>query len=290
MIGDRRIVANGVDFHLLEAGEGPLVLCLHGFPDHARSFALLLERLAAAGFHAVAPNMRGYWPTGPAPDGCYQAWATGEDAIALISALGRETAFLIGHDWGAVAAYAAARLAPKRIDRLVTLAVPDGPQVIAGMLRSGAQQRRSWYMFFFQLAAADAALMIDDFALVDRLWADWSPGYALPDECRTALKEMLRQPGVPAALLAYYRQALSPAAMRPEWMERMAKLNGAITVPTLYLHGRDDGCMGAELGENMETGFPAGLQRMVIDDVGHFLHLEAPGIVADRIIHFLRPN
>ncbi len=97
---ESRIAANGMEFGLLEAGEGPLALCLHGFPDQARSYAGLIERLASEGYRAVAPAMRGYHPSGKAPDGCYQGWATGSDAIALIEALGYDKAVVIGHDWG----------------------------------------------------------------------------------------------------------------------------------------------------------------------------------------------
>ena len=84
-ISQRTVSANGLDFPVLEAGSGPLVLCLHGFPDHAQSWVPLLDRLAAEGYWAVAPSMRGFWPGGGAPDGSYRASATGTDVIALIA-------------------------------------------------------------------------------------------------------------------------------------------------------------------------------------------------------------
>ncbi|WP_209308614.1 alpha/beta fold hydrolase [Sphingomonas corticis] len=286
-VASRVVAANGVEFHLLEIGAGPLVLCLHGFPDHARSFVPLMRRLAAAGYRVVAPNLRGFWPTGPAPDGCYLPWATGGDAVALVQGLGVEkAAALVGHDWGAAAAYAAARTAPERFARLVAMSVPEGGRVGAAMVADPVQQKRSWYMYFFQMPIAEAALAHHDFALVDRLWEDWSPGYALPAEAREDLKAMFRQPGVPSQLLAYYRQAFSPVTARPEWTERSSALRGPITVPTLYLHGRDDGCIGPEVSDGMEASFAAGLTREVIEG-GHFLQLERPDLVADRILAFL---
>ena len=100
-IRERTVRANGLDFPILEAGSGRLVLCLHGFPDHAQSWAHFLDRLAQEGYWAVAPALRGYWAGGAAPDGSYRALATGQDVLALIEALGAEQADLIGHDFGA---------------------------------------------------------------------------------------------------------------------------------------------------------------------------------------------
>jgi pimeloyl-ACP methyl ester carboxylesterase len=120
-----RIWANGLEFGLLEAGAGPLALCLHGFPDTARTWRYLLPELAAAGFRAVAPFMRGYAPTAVPDDGRYSIGTLADDAIALHEVLGGDGhAVLIGHDWGAEAAYTAAVAAPDCWRRLVTLAVP----------------------------------------------------------------------------------------------------------------------------------------------------------------------
>jgi pimeloyl-ACP methyl ester carboxylesterase len=277
----RTVRANGLDFPVIEAGEGPLALCLHGFPDHARSWIGLIEHLAEEGYHAVAPAMRGYWSEGAAPDGAYQPWATGRDALALIEALGYSRAHLVGHDWGASAAYAAANLGADKIDKLVALAVPYGPQVSAAFLMDGDQQKRSWYMFFFQLDLASLAVPMNDFALIDRLWAEWSPGYSLPEAERFALKEMFAQPGVLDQTLAYYRQLFStspPAGVG---------LGGPIAAPTLYMHGLNDGCMGASLANGMANRFTGGFRMELIDGAGHFLHLEQPRRVADLITEFL---
>jgi pimeloyl-ACP methyl ester carboxylesterase len=287
-ITERRVRANGLEFAILEAGKGPLALCLHGFPDHARSFAGMLERLAAEGFRAVAPYMRGYHPTGKAPDGCYQSWATGSDAAALIEALGYDKAAVIGHDWGAVAAYAAANLAPGKVQKLVTMSVPYGPRIAQAFVGDGDQQRRSWYMFFFQTPFAEPAVALNDFAFIDRLWAEWSPGYELPDAERGALKAMFGEPGVLPDTLAYYRQVFGGAATPPAWAERQAKLGGPIAAPTLYLHGTNDGCMGLSLSEGMAAMFTGGFRRVVVENAGHFLHLEQPKVVEDAIVGFLK--
>jgi pimeloyl-ACP methyl ester carboxylesterase len=243
----------------------------------------MLSRLAQAGYHAVAPAMRGYGSTGPAPDGCYQPWATGADAVAIMDALGQDKAYLIGHDWGAGAAYAAAALHPTRVERLVALSVPYG--MGEAIITDGDQQRRSWYWFFFQLPFAEAAVAHNDFAFIDRLWAEWSPGYAHPSDARRALKSMFSMPGVLQQTLEYYRQMFQPP--EPRWAAAATKIGAPIQVPTLYLHGRDDGCIGAYLSEGMEHRFSGGLRRVVIDGAGHFLHVERPDLVADLIVEFL---
>src|SRR5260370_41284240 len=113
----RVVRASNMNFSVLEMGEGPLVLCLHGFPDTAHSFRNKMPALSAAGYHCVAPFMRGCSPTDPAPDGRYDSAALSEDALALITALGYKDAILFGHDWGAVAAYGAAAASPDRVTK-----------------------------------------------------------------------------------------------------------------------------------------------------------------------------
>lgn len=280
--------AGGLTFQTLEAGNGPLVLCLHGFPDHARSFRHQLPALAGAGYRAVAPFLRGYAPTGPAPDGCYQTAALGLDAIALIEALGYEDAIVFGHDWGALAAYAAALAAPERVRRLVTAAVPYGPQMATAFLTDYAQQKRSWYMFFFQSPFAEMAVAHDDFRFLERLWADWSPGWAWPPEEMTALKETFRQPGVVEAALGYYRAAFDPARQRPDLAALQGRLMASpIEVPGMMLHGADDGCIGRNLVEGMGAFFPRGLRVEIVEGAGHFLHQERPEVVNGLLLDFL---
>ncbi len=171
------VQANGVDVHYLEAGSGPLALLLHGFPDSAHTWRHLLPALADAGYHAVAPWLRGYAPTSVPADGRYQVGVLAQDVCALHDALGDGSpAVLIGHDWGALAGYTAAGSQPERWSSFTALAVPPLGSLLAGFT-SYTQLRRSWYMFFFQSPLADGAVAADDLAFIDRLWADWSPGF-----------------------------------------------------------------------------------------------------------------
>ena len=283
-----KVEGRGLTFHTLEEGVGPLALCLHGFPDTAHSFSALLSALAARGYRAVAPFMRGYAPTSPAPDGCYHGAALGLDAVALIEALGHDDAVVIGHDWGALAAYAAALAAPERVRRIVTLALPYGPQFLTALGTDYDQQRRSWYMFFFQTPFADGAVAHDDFAFIERLWRDWSPGWTLRPDQNAAVKECFRKPGVVEAALAYYRAAFGLPPEDPGLADIQARLMMApIDVPGLYLHGISDGCVGTGLVEGMAGFFPRGLQVKLVEGAGHFLHLERPDLVHPAIVEFL---
>ena len=283
--------ANGLEFGVLEAGSGPLALCLHGFPDAAHTWRYLLPALAGAGFHAVAPYMRGYAPTAVPADGAYQVGALVADAVALHEVLGGDgNAVLIGHDWGAEAAYGAAAFAPDRWRRLVTLAVP--PAALDEVLFSDYEQlKRFFYLFMFRDPAGFAEVVVarDEMAYLDKLWADWSPGF-VPGEHLARVKECLRQRANLAAALGYYRAAgaASAADGAPGTTARYAAEQQAAgrqaPQPTLYLHGARDGCIGVELARG--TGpllFPSS-RMIVIEEAGHFLHLEKPGEVNDHIL------
>ncbi|HEY5384179.1 MAG TPA: alpha/beta fold hydrolase, partial [Acidimicrobiales bacterium] len=173
------IAANGLDVAYLSDGpeDGPLALCLHGFPDSAHTWRYLLPELAAAGYRAVAPFLRGYAPTSVAADGRYQVGALVQDANALHEALGGgDDAVLIGHDWGALATYGAVAHQPQRWRRAVTAAVPPTASIGVSLL-TYAQLQKSWYMFFFLSPLAEVALPLNDYSFIDHLWNDWSPGY-----------------------------------------------------------------------------------------------------------------
>ena len=200
----KTVEANGLVFGYLEAGSGPLALCLHGFPDSAHTWRHLLPRLADAGFRAVAPFMRGYAPTGVPADGAYQTGALAADANALHEALGGDgDAVIIGHDWGAAATYGAVGHAPERWRRAVAMAVPPLPALLTSFL-AYEQLKRSFYMFLFQTPLAEAAVAADDMAFLDGLWADWSPGYDAGEDLGH-VKDCLREPEHLAAAIGYYR-------------------------------------------------------------------------------------
>jgi pimeloyl-ACP methyl ester carboxylesterase len=287
--------ANGIRFAAYEmapasgGAEAPLLLLLHGFPDDATTWKQQMPAFAAAGYRVVAPYLRGYAPTSASPTGTYQTAALGRDVIGLIDALSPDRpAVVFGHDWGALAAFAAALKAPARIEKLITAAVPYGPRMMEAFTINYEQQKRSWYVFFFQQPMAEMAVSHDGFRFIRRLWRDWSPGWEFSDAEIAPVLETLGKPGVLEAAIGYYRCLFDPSRMDPELMEDQMK-NGfsPIEVPTLHLHGSEDGCMGLELLEGMEASFPAGLTKVVIGGAGHFLNREKPERVNAEILKFL---
>jgi pimeloyl-ACP methyl ester carboxylesterase len=286
----KTLTANAVEFSYLEAGptDGPLALCLHGFPDTAHTWRFLLPELADAGFHAVAPFLRGYAPTSIPASGHYQIGAVARDVTALHEALGGDDrAVLIGHDWGALATYAAVAHQPERWRRAVTMAVP--PTSAIGMsLFSYAQLHASWYMFFFLSPLAELALPLDNFNFIDGLWADWSPGFdGSWDIAR--VKESIGDAEHIAAAIGYYRALYDPTLQVDEYAEEQAASLMPTPKPTLYLHGRNDGCMLLSSAGNPLDFMAEGSRYEIVDGAGHFLNVEKPDVVNRLVLDFVRP-
>ena len=279
--------ANGVEFAVLTAGDGPLALCLHGFPDSAHTWRFLLPALASAGFHAVAPFQRGYAPTSVPPDGRYQSGVLGVDANALHEALGGDRdAVIIGHDWGASGTHAAAVLAPERWSKVVTMAVPPGGAMGMALVGNLAQLKRSWYFFFFQHPLSDFIVPNDDLAFIDMLWSDWSPGHDASEDL-PLVKAALGTPANLQAALGYYRATLGDGLKDPDLDRAQAATSEVPMQPLLYLHGRNDGCIGAEVAELAASMSPPNVTVEIVDGTGHFLHVERPDVVNARILEFL---
>ena len=289
-ISQHSIQTNDLHISYFAAGldnDGPLVICLHGFPDSAHTWRHLLPRLADAGYRAVAPFLRGYAPTEVPPDGRFQTAASAMDALALRDALGGGAdSVIIGHDWGAVITHIAANVRPDALAKVVTMAVPPGNAVGVAFLSNLAQIKRSWYMFFFQHPFADFVVGANDLAYIDMLWADWSPGFDATEEL-ALLKPSLRDPANLQAALGFYRATLGAGYNDPALQSAQDMSSTIPPQPLLYLHGRTDGCMGAEVAEFAAAELTSNARAHFVDGAGHFLHLEKPNEVNDIILSFL---
>jgi pimeloyl-ACP methyl ester carboxylesterase len=289
-ITQHSIQANDLSISYFAAGldnEGPLAICLHGFPDSAHTWRHLLPRLADAGYRAVAPFLRGYAPTEVPPDGRFQTAASAMDALALRDALGGGAdSVIIGHDWGAIITHIAANVRPDAFAKVVTMAVPPGNAVGVAFLSNLAQIKRSWYMFFFQHPFADFVVGANDLAYIDMLWADWSPGFDATEELEL-LKPSLRDPANLQAALGFYRATLGAGYNDPALQSAQDLTSTIPPQPLLYLHGRTDGCMGIDVAEFAAAELTSNARAHFVDGAGHFLHLEKPNEVNDIILSFL---
>ena len=260
----------------------PLAILVHGFPDTPHTWRHLGPVLADRGYRVVAPWLPGYAApaTGPISAGTYV-----RHILAVRSAFnGDERAVLIGHDWGALAGYGAVATDPDAFCRLVTLAVPP-TAALAGTIFSYPQLKRSFYIWFIQqVGLAEPTLLQPGFW--ESLWGDWSPGYDAHQDI-SWLRERVTAETI-AGVISPYRATFNPAFADPDAEAETAATLSAPPIPTLYLHGTNDGGLGAELLDGATDFLPAaGSSFELLDGVGHFLHLEQPDVIAERICAWL---
>lgn len=290
-IATHEVSANDLSFTYLECGAGPLALCLHGFPDSAHSWRHLLPELAAAGYRAVAPFMRGYAPTSVPANGAYQTAALATDANALHEKLGGNSdAVIIGHDWGAPAVYGAAILEPGRWKTVVGMSVPPWGAMGNAFISNLNQVQRSWYMFFFQHGLSDFVVGANNLAFIDMLWDQWSPGFSAIEDIANA-KATIATPEHLEAALGYYRATLGTGFRDPALTDAQNLVQGENPPqPVLYLHGEKDGCIGAEVAHDAATRAPSNARVEIVEGAGHFMQLEQPAKVNKLIVNWITSN
>lgn len=261
---------------------GPLAVLLHGFPDTNHTFRYLMPYLAGLGYHVVAPAMRGYAPSTVSATDDYSMAAVAHDVNQLHERLGGTSeAVLIGHDWGAAASYPTLSAAPERWRKAVTMSVPPMPLMMQAFTTYD-QLRLSWYMFFFQSPLAEIVVSLNDLDFIDRLWADWSPGYERAEDV-AHVRAALADPAHLTAALSYYRAMFKPIPDRPELEYIKSTISQTPATPLLYLHGANDGCIAPSVAEGTLQHVATGSEMAIIEGAGHFLHLEQP----DEVHHLI---
>jgi len=267
-------------------GDGPVVLCLHGFPDNAGSYRHQLPALAGAGYRAISLTLRGYEPSSIPADGDYTMETIATDILGVIDRLDTGPVHLVGHDWGAAVACVAAAGAPERFNSLTVMAVPHAGRFAREGLRIPKQLRLSWYMGFFNIPwLSDWAVSRKEYAFIRRLWADWSPGWQPEPGVLEDVTYTLSQLGVRSAALGYYRAALSVKAL----LVSAEEAHYPVPVPTLALSGERDGCIASDVFERLVVAddFPQGVKFRRVSGAGHFLHQEKPEVVNPLLLDWL---
>lgn len=268
--------------------DGPIALCLHGFPDTAYGFRRLAPHLVGAGYRVIAPFMRGYVPSSLPADGAYHLGALMDDALQVRAASNpTDSDVVIGHDWGAVAATGLAAMPDSPFRKAVVMSVPPAAtlrQRRADLLRLLPRQLlRSWYIGYFQLPLAPER---SGPWIVPLLWRRWSPGYGPAEDLRH-VDAAIGAPDRWRAALGPYRATIRNHRPPARYAELHRWWTEPPRIPTLYLHGADDGCMTAAFAPFVRSGLPPGSATDVIDHAGHFLQLEQPDVVGRRIVDFL---
>jgi pimeloyl-ACP methyl ester carboxylesterase len=272
-------VGGGVRLHYVEAGEGPLVVLLHGFPEFWYSWRRQIPVLAAAGYHVVAPDMRGYdLSDRPQSWRAYEAGLLADDIAGLVRSFGEQSAFIVGHDWGAAVAYTVAMAHPEVVRRLAILNVPHTARMLEGF-RTLKQLRKSWYMFFFQIPRLPEYLIgRDDFSFAKRsLRADSKKAFS--DEDLERYVEAWSQPGALTGMINYYR-----AALRRSPRKTLAQLK-RIDAQTLVIWGMADRHLGSELAEPAPEWVP-NVRMERIPEATHWVQHDAPERVNELLLGF----
>jgi pimeloyl-ACP methyl ester carboxylesterase len=275
---------DGLRLHYVEAGTGPPVILLHGFPEFWYSWRRQIPALANAGFHAVAPDLRGY-NRSDKPRGieAYRLGRLVDDVAGLIGHTGATRAVVAGHDWGGVIAWGLAMRRPDLVDRLIILNAPH-PAAFFRELRRPAQLLKSWYVCFFQVPwLPESIFRAGDFALLERtLRRDpVQPGAISPEDI-ACYKRALRRPGALTAAINYYRAAFRQRrVLRPSVRP--------IDTPTLLIWGERDRYLGIRLLDGLEPWVPH-LHISRLADASHWVQQEAPDQVNRLMIEFLQSD
>jgi pimeloyl-ACP methyl ester carboxylesterase len=272
-----RVTTNGITLSVLESGpeDGPLVVLLHGFPELSFGWRHQIPALAAAGYRVVAPDQRGY-ATSDKPKGprAYHLDELAGDITGLIDHYGREKAFVVGHDWGAVVAWWLGTNHPERVQKLVCMNVPHPSVMKKALSSSFAQLKKSWYVFFFQLPVLPERAIAKGGAGI--LKRTSNRGSFIDDEL-PVYRHAWRIAGAATGMLNWYR------AMRYMPTPKTER----VVVPTLLIWGKKDHALGHEMAAPSIAHCDDGRLEM-IDDATHWVQHDARDRVNALLVEFLR--
>lgn len=283
----RVVHAGGVRFHVAEAGEGPLVLLLHGFPQFWWTWRHQLPALAEAGYRAVAVDLRGYGASDKPPRG-YDLPALAVDAAGLVRALGETGAIVVGHDWGGLLGWTMSVLDPKVVRRLVPVSAPHPLRMRAALFTDPfGQLRASRYALGFQLPfLPERRLTRKGGAGVGRLMERWAGPQWPGDGVTRVYRDAMRIPTVAHCALEYYRW-FARSQLRPDGLRYARQMRTEIEAPTLQLHGALDRCILPRTAQGSSRFVAAPYRWRLVEGAGHFPHEERPEQFNKELISWL---
>jgi len=291
----KRVHGGVLEIAYKDAGpaDGTPVVLLHGFPYDVHAFDAVTPLLVARGCRVVAPYLRGYGPTrflaAETPRSGQQA-ALGHDLLALMEALALPRAVVAGYDWGGRAACIVAALWPERVHGLVSC----GGYNIQDIADSATPQRpdaeyRYWYQYYFHGERGRAGLARYRRELTRLLWQLWSPSWKFDDATFERTAAAFDNPDFVDVVVHSYRHRFGLVAGDPavEATEKRLAARPRITVPTVVLHGADNGVAPARTSERHASLFGGAFERRVIPHVGHNVPQEAPDEFAAAVLALL---
>ncbi|GIV34446.1 MAG: epoxide hydrolase [Chitinophagales bacterium] len=275
---------NGIRLHYVAAGNGPLVILLHGFPEFWYAWHKQLPALARH-FRVIAPDLRGYGDSDkPKAISNYSAKVIARDIVELIHALGETKAHIVGHDWGGAIAYMMAQHFPQSVSKLIVLNCPLPQLLLKSFFTNFSQLKKSWYMFFFQLPQLPERYIGKDlrtfFYRGLRGWAHNKEAFTKED-----IEEYVKAYQKPYAITGavnYYR-----AAFRDGLKKEIRSIT-PIQADTLVIWGEDDKALGKELTYGMEKHFQNHFEIKYIPDCSHWVQHEYPDKVNQLILNFIK--
>ncbi|WP_128478452.1 alpha/beta fold hydrolase [Halorussus pelagicus] len=283
-------VVGDVRLHYVAAGDedDPLVLLLHGFPEFWYSWREQIPALADAGYRVVAPDMRGYnLSEKPRGVDSYRIEKLVGDVVGLIAHFGRESAHIVGHDWGGAIAWETAIRRPEVVSRLAVLNAPHPERFRRELSRNPEQLRRSWYMLWFQMPALPETLLgAGTAAGIGRMLRESARPDTFSDEDVRRYREAAARPGALAAAISYYR-----ALFRENLVAEARRLVGRddrqhrVRAPTLLIWGEDDVALGTELTEGLGE-WVADLRVERLPGATHWVQNDRPEAVGDLLVEF----
>jgi pimeloyl-ACP methyl ester carboxylesterase len=272
--------------------DGPAVLLLHGWPDAPCGWESVASKLQAQGWRTVAPSLRGSGATRFLSEETPRVGsgvALAQDAVDLANALGLERFAVVGHDWGARAAYTLAALFPERVTALAALALAYQPHGVF-TVPSFEQSRRFWYQWFLCVDGGAERMRVDPVGFAHIQWETWSPrGWFDEAEFARTAESFLNSDWAAITLNAYRSRWLAGETSDARYDAGQRKLVEVemLSAPTLMIQGAADLCDAPSESEGLERYFANGYRRLLLGGVGHFPHREAPSAVADAILHHL---
>ncbi|GAB3675706.1 alpha/beta fold hydrolase [Angustibacter aerolatus] len=286
----RFVSANGARFHVAEAGEGPMVLLLHGFPQMWWCWRAQLPALAEAGYRAVAMDLRGYGASDKPPRG-YDTITLAADVAAVVRSLGAEQAVVAGHDWGGWVAWSMPALQPSVTRAVAPMSIAHPLAFSRAVRRSNAQRAASAYVLPFQLPVLPERALTRDGALVTRiLHGGGGPGWPTPDdagrEVERAYAEAMRVPFVAHSAMEYYRWVVR-SVPRADGRRFRAAVDQPVQVPVLHLHGALDPAILTDTARSSSRYAAGPYAFHELPDIGHFVPEEAPDDVTALLLDWL---